>query len=231
MVFFEGGYSGLTGLSAIRNQGGIGLLVNDASEVVVGGSIIEGNGISGVQLGVGGTAHFRGPVLIRENGSPDEPDSAGVRIARNSNLVAQSMGTEITRNVGPGISADISSTVTLQNMLIEGNAGYGVRLRHMSIAELGPGTIIVDNEDSSISCDSTSLAFGDLSGVEDIDCDNLESHTTLCHVPPGNPGNAQTITVEESAVPAHLAHGDTLGPCDDADTDSHEGDAVIPKPH
>ncbi|MGH9462570.1 MAG: hypothetical protein ACRD1X_15250 [Vicinamibacteria bacterium] len=36
---------------------------------------------------------------------------------------------------------------------------------------------------------------------------------TLCHIPPGNPGNAKTITVGASAVDAHLAHGDTLGPC------------------
>jgi len=36
---------------------------------------------------------------------------------------------------------------------------------------------------------------------------------TICHRPPENPQNAQTITVSQSAVPAHLAHGDTLGPC------------------
>ena len=40
-----------------------------------------------------------------------------------------------------------------------------------------------------------------------------ESQVTICHIPPGNPGNAHTITVGASAVPAHLAHGDTLGPC------------------
>jgi hypothetical protein len=36
---------------------------------------------------------------------------------------------------------------------------------------------------------------------------------TICHVPPGNPGNAHTITIGAPAVPAHLAHGDATGAC------------------
>lgn len=37
---------------------------------------------------------------------------------------------------------------------------------------------------------------------------------TICHIPPGNPDNAQTITVGAAAVPAHLVlHGDCLGTC------------------
>ncbi len=40
-----------------------------------------------------------------------------------------------------------------------------------------------------------------------------DSKVTICHMPPGNPGNSVTITVSTNAVPAHLAHGDTLGPC------------------
>jgi hypothetical protein len=37
---------------------------------------------------------------------------------------------------------------------------------------------------------------------------------TICHVPPGNPENAHEITVSINALPAHLAHGDTIGPCE-----------------
>jgi len=37
----------------------------------------------------------------------------------------------------------------------------------------------------------------------------------ICHIPPGNPANAHTINVSVNAVPAHLAHGDFLGACDD----------------
>jgi hypothetical protein len=40
-----------------------------------------------------------------------------------------------------------------------------------------------------------------------------EKKVSLCHIPPGNPANAQTITVSESAVSAHLRHGDELGEC------------------
>ena len=36
---------------------------------------------------------------------------------------------------------------------------------------------------------------------------------TICHIPPGNPNNPQTITIAQSAWPAHQAHGDYLGSC------------------
>jgi hypothetical protein len=37
---------------------------------------------------------------------------------------------------------------------------------------------------------------------------------TICHIPPGNPANAHSITVGIAAVPAHLVlHGDSLGAC------------------
>jgi hypothetical protein len=37
---------------------------------------------------------------------------------------------------------------------------------------------------------------------------------TICHIPPGNPGNAHTITINLNALPSHEAHGDFLGECD-----------------
>lgn len=48
---------------------------------------------------------------------------------------------------------------------------------------------------------------------------------TICHVPPGNPGNAHTITVDRHALKAHLGDneqglhgGDHYGPCTNTPT-------------
>lgn len=70
--------------------------------------------------------------------------------------------------------------------------------------------------DGSISVGNVSFEFGRLRGGEE--------RVTLCHVPPGNPDNAHTITVGASAVDAHMAHGDYLGPCEDDGTDDDGGD-------
>jgi len=35
----------------------------------------------------------------------------------------------------------------------------------------------------------------------------------ICHIPPGNPENPQTILISPNAFPAHLAHGDYKGAC------------------
>ena len=40
-----------------------------------------------------------------------------------------------------------------------------------------------------------------------------QEKVVICHIQPGQPENAHTISVSANAVPAHLAHGDTLGPC------------------
>ncbi|MCZ6654091.1 MAG: right-handed parallel beta-helix repeat-containing protein [Planctomycetota bacterium] len=47
--------------------------------------------------------------------------------------------------------------------------------------------------------------------------DDGDGRVTICHLPPGNLNNARTIIVNMRALPAHLAHGDFCGPCEDGD--------------
>lgn len=51
---------------------------------------------------------------------------------------------------------------------------------------------------------------------EEAEDDGETAKVLVCHVPPGNPEAAHTIEVAESALPAHLAHGDAEGACVDA---------------
>ena len=51
-----------------------------------------------------------------------------------------------------------------------------------------------------------------------------QAKAVICHYPPGNPGNRHTIEVGQPAVAAHLAHGDTLGPCPSEKLDKNNKD-------
>jgi len=49
--------------------------------------------------------------------------------------------------------------------------------------------------------------------MEDYPPTTETGKAVICHIPPGNPGNQHTIEIGLDAVSAHLAHGDTQGPC------------------
>ena len=52
--------------------------------------------------------------------------------------------------------------------------------------------------------------FGSMGCVDD----DGDGKVTICHILPGKPDNARTITVGVEASAAHLAHGDSCGSCD-----------------
>lgn len=58
---------------------------------------------------------------------------------------------------------------------------------------------------------------------------SAEDKLDICHIPPGTPWQSHTITIGAGALPAHLAHGDLLGPCQNDcrlfGTDCDDGDA------
>jgi hypothetical protein len=57
--------------------------------------------------------------------------------------------------------------------------------------------------------------------IHEKDGDDREK-VTLCHIPPGNTGNPQTLSIGYCSVKAHLDHGDKLGKCaSDGDDTSH----------
>ncbi len=77
-------------------------------------------------------------------------------------------------------------------------------------------TIDTDQDGTPDGCDETP------NGDDDNGNGNGET-VTICHIPPGNPNNPQTITVSVNALQAHLNHGDALGECEIEDNEPTEG--------
>ena len=49
------------------------------------------------------------------------------------------------------------------------------------------------------------------------DTEEAGTKVTVCHRPPGNPGNQKTLTVGSDALDAHLGHGDAVGECGESE--------------
>lgn len=62
--------------------------------------------------------------------------------------------------------------------------------------------------------DSVVLAKIPKSSVENQNQSQSDQKVVICHSPPGNPNNKQTLEVSVSALQAHIDHGDKIGPCD-----------------
>jgi disulfide oxidoreductase YuzD len=126
-----------------------------------------------------------------------------------------------TLNFANGGPSTQSITVSINgDKTVEFNETFFVNLTNCvgcNIADnQGLGTITNDDSNGGDSDDDRDDSDDDSNGKE-----------TICHIPPGNPNKAHTIKVGSAAVSAHLAHGDSLGRCDnesDDDDDDEDDD-------
>lgn len=142
-----------------------------------------------------------------------------------SNIVTVALG------LGPDVSITMSPTIgCLLNTIYIGYGPQSVTLTAMppaasylwsngattqSISVTTPGAYSVTAFDAS-GCPSPNPAvLTPALNVVDIRCGQGKKKIILCHVPPGNLDNPQTICIAPSAIPSHLEHHDhdCIGPC------------------
>jgi parallel beta-helix repeat protein len=175
----NGSAAGIQWGNRIENNQSGGLQLIGSTAVIYGDeepgsgyvTIIENNPNFGINVGAASHAWLWGRNRIRFNGSPAEIDwrGAGIQVSHMGTLWAY-LGATISNNAGPGILADASATVQLLDATINNNGQDGVRLEHLSVAEFLNPNSITGNSGASVFCDTTSLAYGDLTGIAGVAC-------------------------------------------------------------
>jgi hypothetical protein len=127
-------------------------------------------------------------------------------------LCTQKQGSQTTISGASVVHQDIQNVVGGMTMNVYYNLGGWDVIRN-----LGPefDVLIQDNQNyGPLAVRSNGLApwaSGATSGGSGYD--GSGNWVTICHIPPGNPNNPQTITISVNALQAHLDHGCYVGSC------------------
>ena len=144
--------------------------INDVSQQIT----IQNNDFFGVNVFNSLLVFFFGPVHILNNaaGIPSDhfffPYRAGV-LCRFGSLCTFFAGETvgpivIDGNTGPGIRAHVSTMLFLEKVTMSNNAGDGLRLQHLSVAESTGQNTTSGNGGKGAFCDKNSELFGVVAG-------------------------------------------------------------------
>lgn len=172
-------------------------------------------------------------------------DSASITIGSASSVTVSAISGQnciantIYIGYGPQsitLTAQANTTGLSYQWYLDGIAITGATGTTYSATSAGDYSVIVTDAGG---CSSSASDPGSHIQINSIDvrCGNNNSKVIICHVPPGNSGNPQTLCIAPSAVPAHLAEHDEdcLGPCpgtrlDHSPEAMNETFAVYPNP-
>src|SRR5713226_3467457 len=159
--------------ATIQNNGGFGVLTFHTSSFQMSGSTIVGNGSTGVRVSETSHGEIFGNI-IRNNGAADPSSPGGVVFSEGGEGFIES-GNDISNNTGPGVLAITHGTLSsLGGNTISNNTAEGVLLRRQSVGQFFAADTISGNGAANLACDTTSLAAGDLTGVTNIKCKEIE---------------------------------------------------------
>lgn len=169
----NGAFVQLSRYNLIENNdtNGILALVNSIVHLM-GGTVIQGNPRSGVAVLFNSTLRSNGANTIQNNGSANDAFRSGVSASHNS--MVWFGGGQIINNTGRGILTDSGATVRLDNSTVSGNSDEGLLLQHGAILESIGGNTVPANGSASVTCDATTVVFGDFTGFAPFECAKKE---------------------------------------------------------
>ena len=157
----------------IQNNGGFGVIAFHTSTFQMGGNMITGNGSTGVRVSETSHGEIAGNT-IRNNGAADPSSPGGIVLSEGGEAFIDG-GNDISNTTGPGVLVITHGTLSsLGGNTINNNTAEGVNLRRQSVGQFFAADTILGNGAANLACDTTSLAAGDLTGVTNIKCKEIE---------------------------------------------------------
>lgn len=182
-------------------------------------STTTGDGTSRIRILKNGdatpnTANFKSPGKLQT--FVKSRVSQGKAVASKKELV---MLTELQDLDAAADYQDVAVVVTIEKPARGGVCGIPAESSSGSSAEAGSANSGTSGSShTSVAGSATSSSSSSSSG----ESDDSKRKITICHFPPGNPKNAQTISVAQSAWASHELHGDRQGAC----TGDEDGDGI-----
>lgn len=169
----------ISGQSTISGNSDTGVFVQDLSRLQVAGkTVIENNRFAGVVGVAQSIVRMSGQTKVRNNGCNDDPSCAqsltgGIYLLRNSTF--RGAGTlEISGNIGNGVTAEQGIDAAFSDTKFNNNTGDGLKILRISNGSLISGNTFSGNGGASFSCDTTSLVSGDVTGITNFSCKQIE---------------------------------------------------------
>jgi hypothetical protein len=190
-------------VSTHDGNGNFGMFVHQGSTVIAGnftpggGNNFNGNGRRGIVCTQGCTLYLAGANGVGFNGVAGLTLSTGSRASIDgtggpNQFVGNGNGIEVFRgaaasifnsniiegNPGLGLEVDGNSSTLLTDVTVRNNGEGGVSAARMSTIEFGTtgagGNLLSGNGGANLSCDTTALIFGNLTGITNITCMRIE---------------------------------------------------------
>ena len=168
-----------------------------------------------------------------KDGLPDGTiitNQAGIYFDRNDVVLTNTTLNTIRDNPFPIADFEANHSLTSTDLVYDFTYTGGTSDNAFFEWDFGPDaapSISTDENPSDIEFNSTGFKqitltitrFGCTSSIAktvevvDVHCGKNNDKILICHIPPGNPGNSQTICISPNSLSDHLAHGDGIGPC------------------
>lgn len=177
--------------------------------------------VAGVAVGAAENPVSSGEAAKTESKTTQTEKSSDVNQVKTEEKPVETK-TEVSKSDNTTTTANKTEEVKTEEKKPVDNAAVGVAV--------GVGVVATDKKDEKADGTKTTETKPDGSGNGDKnndkndDVSKAEEQVTICHQPPGNPAERKTLKVPQSAVKAHLAHGDVTGDCTTENIDNKKSE-------